>query len=140
MRLTYRGVEYDHNPPSLEMSESEILGQYRGRSHRFSYVRHIPYPQSVADLKYRGVPYHTNSSGQVEAVAAPVREVQPVAHKPARPANVMAEARRQLLREAAQAHRESIQRSLEHRLEVARAQGNESLIQQLEAEMHQLAV
>ncbi|MBD0337134.1 MAG: DUF4278 domain-containing protein [Cyanobacteria bacterium Co-bin13] len=138
MRLTYRGVAYDYNPPSLEMSESEILGQYRGRSHRFSYVRHVPFPQPVADLKYRGIAYHTNSNGQVEAMPGQVKEARPAPQKAARPANAMVEARRQLLTEAAQSHRDSIQRSLEHRLAVARAQGNEPLIQQLEAEKHQL--
>lgn len=139
MRLTYRGVEYDHNPPSLEVSESEILGHYRGRPQRFSYVRHVPFPQPVADLKYRGVAYRTSSNGHAEPVATPAKADRVVA--PAlRASSSMAEARRQLLHEAANAHRESIQRALEHRLAVARAQGNESLIQQLEAERHQLAM
>lgn len=35
---------------------------------------------------------------------------------------------------ASQTHRASIQRSLEHRLQVARAKGDENLIRQLEAE------
>jgi hypothetical protein len=34
-----------------------------------------------------------------------------------------------------QAHRQNIQKSVEHRLKVARANGNESLIRQLEAEL-----
>lgn len=37
--------------------------------------------------------------------------------------------------QAAAAHRVSIQKSLEHRLEVARASGDEKLIRQLEAEV-----
>lgn len=37
---------------------------------------------------------------------------------------------------AAQTHRVSIQRSLQHRLEVARAKGDESLISQLQAEFN----
>jgi ribosome-binding protein aMBF1 (putative translation factor) len=44
--------------------------------------------------------------------------------------------KQQSLREAAQAHRVNIQKSLQHRLEVARAKGDESLIRQLEAEMN----
>jgi hypothetical protein len=48
-------------------------------------------------------------------------------------------ARRQALREAAETHRHSIQRSLEHRILVARSQDNQWLLQQLEAELHQLA-
>lgn len=140
MRLTYRGVEYDHNPPSLEVSESEILGHYRGRPQRFSYVRHIPFPQPAADLRYRGAAYRTTSSGQIESVPTAARADRPAVSASNRAASSMAEARRQLLREAANAHRESIQRALEHRLAVAKAQGNESLIQQLEAERHQLAM
>jgi len=38
------------------------------------------------------------------------------------------------VQKAAEAHRVNIQKSLEHRLEVARAQGNEQLVRQLEAE------
>ena len=35
-------------------------------------------------------------------------------------------------------HRANIQRRLEHRLEVARAKGDDNLVQMLEAEMRQL--
>ena len=38
-------------------------------------------------------------------------------------------------RKVQEAHRENIQKSLEHRLQVARAKGDEQLIRQLEAEM-----
>jgi len=44
--------------------------------------------------------------------------------------------KQQRLHKAAQAHRANIQKSLQHRLEVARAKGDESLIHQLEAEMN----
>lgn len=40
--------------------------------------------------------------------------------------------------QAAEAHRAAIQKRLEHRLEVARARGDESLIRQLEAEANYL--
>jgi hypothetical protein len=43
--------------------------------------------------------------------------------------------RLQSTRKAQEAHRENIQKSLEHRLQVARAKGDEQLIRQLEAEM-----
>ena len=39
-------------------------------------------------------------------------------------------------KQAAQAHRVNIQKSIQHRLEVARANGDESLIRQLEAEIN----
>ncbi|MBD2729383.1 hypothetical protein H6G96_24440 [Nostoc sp. FACHB-892] len=43
--------------------------------------------------------------------------------------------RLQSTRKSQEAHRENIQKSLEHRLQVARAKGDEQLIRQLEAEM-----
>lgn len=139
MRLTYRGVDYDYNPPSLEMSESEITGRYRGRSYQFSYVRHVPFPQPVAELNYRGIAYKTNAQGQVEAAPRPTAGNRQNATAGLHPVRTMAEARRQLLKEAALAHRTNIQRSLEHRIAVARNQGNEPLVRQLEEEMHHLA-
>jgi hypothetical protein len=42
--------------------------------------------------------------------------------------------RQQVLTQAASAHRESLKRNLQHRLEVARTMGNDNLVQQLEAE------
>ncbi|WP_414515134.1 hypothetical protein [Nostoc sp. PCC 9305] len=43
--------------------------------------------------------------------------------------------RLQSLSKSRETHRANIQRSLEHRLEIARAKGDEQLIRQLEAEM-----
>jgi hypothetical protein len=42
--------------------------------------------------------------------------------------------RQQSINNAATAHRESLRKNLQHRLEIARAQGNEKLVRQLEAE------
>ena len=43
--------------------------------------------------------------------------------------------KQQAAKQASDAHRVSIQRSLEHRLQVARASGDEKLVRQLESEM-----
>lgn len=43
--------------------------------------------------------------------------------------------RQQAAKQAADAHRVNIQRSLEHRLQVARANGDEQLVRQLESEI-----
>ncbi len=43
--------------------------------------------------------------------------------------------KQQSAKQAADAHRVNIQRSIEHRLQVARANGDEQLVRQLEAEM-----
>jgi hypothetical protein len=139
MKLRYRGVDYDYNPPSLEVQEGEIYGHYRGCPTRFSYVRHIPIPQPVANLQYRGVSYTTTSQGQVAPQAEAVERRQPLFHAIQSSDNPMMQARRALLQEAANVHRTNIQRSLRHRIAVAQSQGNQRLIQQLEAEMHELA-
>lgn len=39
-------------------------------------------------------------------------------------------------KKAAEAHRANIQKSLQHRMEVARANGDENLLRQLEAELN----
>jgi hypothetical protein len=42
--------------------------------------------------------------------------------------------RQQILTKTLDAHRETLMKNLQHRLEVARTQGNENLVRQLEAE------
>jgi hypothetical protein len=42
--------------------------------------------------------------------------------------------RQETLTKAASAHRETLRKNLQHRLEVARAEGDEKLVRQLEAE------
>lgn len=140
MKLTYRGVEYDHNPPMLEISESDILCSYRGHNHHYTYVRHVPFPQPQAELTYRGAAYQTNRHGQRQAVAQPeTKSVFSAFQRKLAELTPMMDSRRQLLREAARNHSDSIQRSLERRIAIAREQGNVHLLQQLEDEMRQMA-
>jgi len=141
MKLCYRGVEYERNLPSLDMKDSEITGCYRGRTLTFSYPSHVPVPQPMARYTYRGVGYETTAQGHVQPVSAsPAAEVrQPVFQGINSADSPMMQARRHLLMEASTAHRTNMQRSLNHRLSVAKAQGNDILVQQLEAELHQLA-
>lgn len=136
MKLCYRGVEYDYTPPVLEVTESEAAGRYRGRSLKFSYVRHVPFPQAEADLSFRGATYHADTHGKVSAAA------QKDAQKGSKFMPVfdsMAAARRQLLQESARIHQDNIRRSLQHRIEVAQSHGDAMLVRQLEDEMHQMA-
>jgi hypothetical protein len=48
--------------------------------------------------------------------------------------SIMNKNRQKMVTEAAIAHRETLRKNLQHRLEVARAQGDEKLVRQLEAE------
>lgn len=144
MKLTYRGIEYDYNPPMLEVTESKIACRYRGQVARYTYVRHVPIPQPAERLTYRGVAYQTTRYGQVQQLTG-----QQLTEQPTRQGALSGlrsklvgvspaiKVRRELLQEASQHHKENIARSLQHRIEVAKAQGNDILLQQLESEMHQ---
>lgn len=48
----------------------------------------------------------------------------------------MSRSRAEAVKQARELHRQNIQRILEHRLQVARANGDENLVRQLEAEMN----
>ncbi|MBE9205453.1 hypothetical protein IQ244_02675 [Nostoc sp. LEGE 06077] len=50
----------------------------------------------------------------------------------------MSQNRLQAVRQTKEVHRQNLRKNLEHRLEVARSQGDERLINQLEAEMKYL--
>ena len=50
----------------------------------------------------------------------------------------MSKKRQEILKKAASTHRASLRKSLEHRLEMARSQGDERLVRQLEAEANYL--
>ena len=155
MKLTYRGVEYDYNPPMLEMAESETVGCYRGARSHYTYVRHLPIPQPVNRLTYRGVAYETTRHGHLQQLApvsqtgaqtVPAQKAQSVRQSTPLTAlrskltgtSPAAQARRALLEESSRQHQQSIARSLKHRIDVAKAQGNQSLVQQLESEMSQI--
>lgn len=136
MKLSYRGTEYEYTPASLEVKESEITGCYRGQPIHFAYTSHVPVPQPVSHLVYRGVHYSTPGAGPV---LAPSPVPATVGNLAVADNNLGRRARHQALREAAEIHRSNVQRSLEHRILVARSQDNQWLIQQLEQELHQLA-
>ncbi len=135
MRLSYRGTSYDYDPIRVDQVESPIKRHYRGQPFNVSYPRHIPVPQPIQNLTYRGVAYRTTGTGGVEAVV-PVAETAaaiPTINWSTR------QARQALMKEVGRIHRTNIERSLLHRLEVARAKGDQYLVGQLEREMQQIA-
>lgn len=132
MKLTYRGIDYERPPCNLEVTEGEVTGKYRGQDWRYHYPRHMLELQPKANLKYRAVPYKTC----------------PVSHRPVAKIELQ---RQQLQRnfrqvqshtginEATKVHLDNIRRNLERRLQVAKASGNQNLIQMLEKESKDLA-
>ena len=60
MKLTYRGVTYDYNPPKVERGEEKVGGKYRGLDWRFRNLKKPPVLQPSYNLTYRGVKYSNN--------------------------------------------------------------------------------
>jgi Domain of unknown function (DUF4278) len=137
MRLCYRGVQYDHTPTPVEMAESQVVGQYRGQAFRLPYPKHVPVPQPVFNLKYRGVAYCTTPTGGAEDLVSAVNvDRNSVVPLPAVPP--VLNWRRAKLAEVARLHQENLQCRLQHRIDVAKAKGDQNLLRQLEQEMQQI--
>ncbi|MGQ4649365.1 DUF4278 domain-containing protein [Lyngbya aestuarii] len=62
MKLSYRGVSYDYNPPELALAHKTSFGKYRGLDWRFRNREEPPVLQPSVNLKYRGVSYRTPGS------------------------------------------------------------------------------
>ncbi len=139
MKLTYRGVEYDYNPPVLEVTLSDITGQYRGQKNQYSYVRHLPIPQQAERLSYRGVAYQTTRTGAIQQLSDRTATPNIWANLASKLTGTSpaAQARRSLVKESSVLHQQNITRSLQHRMEVAKQKGNQTLLEQLESEMRQ---
>jgi hypothetical protein len=57
MKLTYRGVSYDYNPPTVAVDEGKVAGKFRGLDWRFHNLKKPPVLQPPVNLTYRGVAY-----------------------------------------------------------------------------------
>lgn len=69
MKLTYRGVQYDYNPPSVQVNTTEDTGKFRGVDIRFRSASKHFIQQPNLDLVYRGVPYSTHNHKAQTAAA-----------------------------------------------------------------------
>ncbi len=96
MKLTYRGVQYDYTPPTVEMKQTNEVGKYRGVDIRFRSVKKNPVQQPTLDLVYRGVAYRTGAPATA-TVEAPVVNQAPVADVPAMVSSVETKARTMLM-------------------------------------------
>ena len=57
MKLQYRGNSYEQNSQLLETVESQITAKYRGASYKIQQSVNSTVPDSIVNLKYRGVAY-----------------------------------------------------------------------------------
>jgi hypothetical protein len=132
MKLSYLGVNYQEGPSTLEVTEREMGGIYRSQNRQFGYVRHIPEPLPMQDRKYRGIAYR-NAKPATEAPTVVAKPVPPVP-----PQTFPTRNKCEVLEEMMNSHLRNIHRSLEHRLQVARAKGDQKLVRLLEAESEQM--
>lgn len=130
MKLSYRGASYDYNQPTLEITEGEILGKYRGATWRCHTLQEVPTPQPTANLTYRGTRYTTGSGS--EAGISYQKQVKKTEAAVKIPSTLSA------AKEIARIHQANLQRNLERRLQAARLRGDQTLVQLLEAEFNQL--
>ena len=79
MKLTYRGVSYDYNPPTTTLKTVDEVGKFRGVDIRFRTVTKAPVQQTNLDLMYRGVAYSTGATADVAPVAPVAAVAAPVA-------------------------------------------------------------
>ena len=66
MKINYRGVSYEYNPPQVEYGDLTQSGKYRGVDVRFRNPKKTPVLQPTLDLIYRGVAYTTNAVESTE--------------------------------------------------------------------------
>jgi hypothetical protein len=132
MKLTYRGVSYDYRPATLEVTEGDIMGRYRGqtiRRHCVTQSLERPDVESVL-LHYRGNAYQS---------LQPVPEVSPQRQTVAAACPVSAPQLSPLMgTDARRIHLENMRRSLERRLQTAQAQGDDHLVNLLQRESNAL--
>ncbi len=57
IKLIYRGVSYEYNPPNVQVAEGEIGGKYRGSAWRFHLVKKSLIQITQQSLNYRGTKY-----------------------------------------------------------------------------------
>jgi hypothetical protein len=70
MELTYRGIAYNTSPVQVEeKAPTEVVGKYRGLDWRFCNVQPTLTQQPTVELKYRGVSYRTDETGQAQSVS-----------------------------------------------------------------------
>lgn len=135
MKLSYRGVKYDQVSSSIEFDQREIGGKYRGQVWHHKYPRHIPDIKPKIYRQYRGVAYSTCPL-PLQPIPTP-KTAKPLAYESYCRINSQ---KKISVNHSAHIHLENIRRSLEHRLTVAKARGDEQLVDLLEKESAQLSL
>lgn len=135
MKLTYRGIKYEHAPEAVEVITHGVCGKYRGAEWKCHFPKYTPPTQGVAELKYRGASYYSGNPQEVEEL------------KQRKKLNLIFAENNQIFlskprknNELAKTHLANLHRNLQRRLEVAKQNGDENLIRILEEEANQLSI
>ncbi|MEB3295586.1 MAG: DUF4278 domain-containing protein [Synechococcales bacterium] len=124
MKLSYRGVQYEYSPPSLEVTEGEVRGAYRGVPWRCHTVVVAPQPATPQD-----------SAGSPSTPVTPSIQSWGVGHTEASLVDYVLPS---LLPQVHRLHLANLERNIAHRLEVAQQRGDRTLVSQLEEEFEQV--
>lgn len=74
MKLIYRGISYEYNPPVVETVEGEIGGKFRGLDWRFHNLKKPLLLQPPVNLTYRGVTYANRPTVTPSSTEANIQE------------------------------------------------------------------
>jgi len=121
MLLSYRSVSYNHAPPTLEVTEGEIQGKHRGTSWKCYTIAETPIPRSPQASETQKGFYSQQDFSQIERSS----QARPICST----FNV--------LQQLKGIHKANIDRSLEHRMQVAKDRGDYQLLQVLESELRE---
>lgn len=133
MKLIYRGIEYEYAPETVEVTTEGVCGKYRGAEWKCHYSNYIPITHHAAELKYRGASYYSGNPQEVEELKQR-KKLDFIFAK-----NNQIFISNQPNNELAKIHLANLQRSVQRRLEVAKQNGDEKLISELEKEANQLS-
>ncbi len=74
MKITYRGISYEYNPPTVAVEEDAVAGKFRGLDWRFHNLKKPLVLQPPVNLTYRGVAYSNRPTADQEVAPTSIRE------------------------------------------------------------------
>lgn len=126
MKFSYRGVNDKETTAMLEVTERQICRMSQTQNREFPYVRHIPEPLPITKRQFQGCTNGiTLTTPRVTSVPC---QTLPICDQS------------EALDELMNSHLKNIWRSLEHRIQVAKASGDHRLVRLLEAESKQMTL